>query len=53
METDKRKAIVKPMVQTVVIMAVFYAVEIAMVYLDVFPEYSTLIIADIVLKIIL
>ena len=53
MDTDKRKAIVKPMVQTVVIMAVFYAVEIAMVYLDVFPEYSTLIIADIVLKIIL
>ena len=53
METDKRKAIVKPIVQAAIIMAVFYAVEIAVVWLDVFPDYNMLLGADILLRIIL
>ena len=53
MEMDKKKAITRPIVQTAVIMAVFYAFEIPMVWLDVFPEYSMLLTADIILRIAL
>ena len=50
---DKRKAITKPIIQAAIIMAVFYAIETAMVYLNVFPDNNTLMCADILLRIIL
>ena len=49
---DKRKAITKPIIQAAIIMAVFYAIETAMVYLNVFPDNNTLMCADILLRII-
>jgi membrane protease YdiL (CAAX protease family) len=52
MEMDKRKAIAKPVIHAAIIMAVFYAIEIAMVYLDVFPDYNMLLGADIILRIV-
>ena len=50
--SDKKKVIKNQIIQAVVIMLVFYAIEIAMVYLDIFPDYNTLLIADMVLRII-
>lgn len=50
METNKRKAVVRPIIQAAVIMAVFYVTEIIWVYLDVFPDHNTLLIADIILR---
>ena len=49
---DKRQAITKPIIQAAIIMAVFYAIETAMVYLKVFPDNNTLMCADIMLRII-
>ena len=50
---EKKSVIKKQIIQAVVIMLVFYAIEIVMVYLDIFPDYNTLLIADMVLRIIL
>lgn len=50
---DKRKAITGPVIQAAVILAVFYAIETALVYLNVFPDYNMLLCADIVLRFIL
>lgn len=50
MEKDKRKAIVRPVIQAAVIMAVFYATEIVWVWFDVFPDRNMLYIADIILR---
>ena len=52
MEKDKRKAIVRPVIQAAVIMAVFYATEIVWVWFDVFPDQNMLYIADIILRVI-
>ena len=49
---DKRKAITKPIIQAAVIMAVFYAIETALVYLNVFPDNNMLMGADILLRIV-
>lgn len=49
---DNRKAVTKPIIQASVILAAFYVIEIAMVYLNVFPDYNMLLCADIVLRII-
>ncbi len=51
--SDKKKVIKNQIIQAVVIMLVFYAIEIVMVYLDIFPDYNTLLIADMILRIIL
>ncbi len=50
---EKKSVIKKQIIQAVVIMLVFYAIEIVMVYLDIFPDYNTLLIADMILRIIL
>ena len=50
---EKKSVIKKQIIQTLVIMLVFYVIEIAMVYLDIFPDNNTLWTADIVLRIIL
>lgn len=50
---DNKKAITKPVIQAAITLAVFYAIEIALVYLNVFPDYNMLLCADIVLRIIL
>ena len=52
METDKRKAITKPIIQAAVILTIFLAIEVVWVYLNVFPDNNILLCADIVLRII-
>lgn len=52
MEMDKKKAVIRPVIQAAIIMAVFYVTEIIWVYLDVFPDNNTLYIADIILRVI-
>ena len=53
MKTNNKKAITKPIIQASIIMVIFYAIEAAMYFLDVFPSYDMLLCADIVIKIIL
>ena len=53
MEMDNRKAITKPVIHAAIVLAVFYAIEIAMVYLNIFPDYNVLLCADIVIRIIM
>ncbi len=50
--TDKRKAIVRPVIQAAAIIAVFYVMEIVWVWFDVFPDYKMLLTADIILRVI-
>lgn len=38
METNKRKAIIKPIIQATIIMVIFYVIEIAMVWLNTFSD---------------
>ena len=52
-EMNDRKAITKPIIQATIVLAVFYAIEIALVYLNVFPDYNILLCVDIVLRIVL
>jgi membrane protease YdiL (CAAX protease family) len=42
----------KPIVQAAIIMLLFYAIEIPMVYFNVFPDKNTLYIADIIIRVI-
>ena len=42
----------KPIVQAAIIMLLFYAIEISMVYLNVFPNNNMLFIADIIIRVI-
>ena len=53
MDTDKRKAITKPVIQAAILLTVFLAIEAAWVYLEVFPDNNILLCADILLRIIL
>jgi len=50
---NDRKAITKPIIQAAVILAVFYVIEAALVYLEVFPDYNMLLCADILLRMIM
>ena len=53
METDNKKAIIKPILQATVIILIFTAIETAWVYLDVFPDNNMLLVADILLRMIM
>ena len=50
---DKTQAIRKPIIQAAIIIGIFYAIEVAMVYLNLFPDYNVLLLADIVLRIVM
>ena len=49
---EKTAAIRRPMIQALIVIAVFYAIEIALVYLNVFPDNNVLLCVDIALRII-
>ena len=44
---NDRKAITKPIIQAAIILAVYLAIEAALVYLNVFSDYNLLLCADI------
>ena len=50
---NDRKAITKPIIQAAVILAVFYVIEAALVYLEVFTDYNMLLCADVLLRMIM
>ena len=52
-EMNDRKAIVKPIIQAAVILAVFLAIEAALVFLGVFPDNNMLLCADVLLRMIM
>ena len=49
---DNKKAIKKPIIQAAIILGIFLVIEIALVYLDVSPDYNILLCVDIILRII-
>ena len=50
---NKKQEIRKPIVQAAIIIGIFYAIEIAMFYLDLFPDYNVLLSVDIGLRIVM
>ena len=47
---DNKKAITKPVIHAAIVLAVFYVIEIVLVYLNVFPDYNMLLCADVALR---
>lgn len=50
---NKKQAIRKPVIQAAIIIGIFYAIEIAMVYLNLFPDNNVLLMIDIALRIVM
>lgn len=50
---NKKQEIRKPIVQAAIIIGIFYAAEIAMFYLNMFPDYNVLLSVDIGLRIVM
>lgn len=50
---NRKQEIRKPVIQASVIIGIFYAIEVAMVYLNLFPDYNVLISVDIGLRIVM
>ena len=50
---NKKQEIRKPVIQAAIIIGIFYAIEIAMFYLDLFPDYNVLMSVDIGLRIVM